>query len=54
MVFGRLSTTSLVLLSFVSFEADLLGGMMMVTDEKEMSSKLAIPVTKRCTHGKTS
>lgn len=52
MVIGVLSTTSLVLLSVVSFEVDLFGGMMTTIHKRDMSLKTYNTCITRCTHGK--
>lgn len=46
MLAGGISTTSSTLLSIVCFEDAHLGGRTMATNEKEMSSKLVVPVTR--------
>jgi len=50
-VIGVLSTASLMLLSVVSFEEDLFGGMMKIIDKRELSSKSRSTCMTRCTHG---
>lgn len=51
MVTRVLSATSSVMISLVSSEADLFGGMMMITDKREIRKKICNTYIIRCTYG---